>query len=163
MQKCAKNAPQCAKTTLACTKKCANMHQKRKTCSKNALRCAKKYIQMRKETTRMRQNAPRCTRMHNDAKECSRTVRMHQNGRECQRMPEDTQNAPECIFFRGARHLFCLLHHLKSFRCIHLRLVFSWVFTGPERCPPRSSFWTSGEAILSLQEGSKRAKLQQIF
>ena len=92
---------------------CTRMHQ-------TAAECTRMY-QNAEECARMHQDAPRCTRMHNDAKECSRTVRMHQNGRECKRMPEDTQNAPECIFFRGARHLFCLLHHLKSFRCIHLR------------------------------------------
>ena len=75
----------------------------------------------------MHQNAPEWIRMHQDAPECTRTqqdalgyTRMRQNVPECPRMHE---NAPECIFFRGARHLFCLLHHLKSFRCIHLRFL----------------------------------------
>ena len=40
---------------------------------------------------------------------------------------------------------------------------FSLVFTGPEGGAPRSSFWNSGEAILSPQEASKRAKLQEHF
>ena len=66
----------------------------------------------------MHENAPECTRMHQNAPECTR---MDQNGSGCARMH---QNARECcIFFPGVRHLLCLLHYVKSFRCISLRFV----------------------------------------
>ncbi len=41
--------------------------------------------------------------------------------------------------------------------------LYSSQVTGPERGAPRSSFWTSGDVIVSPQEVSKCAKLDEIF
>ena len=160
---------------------CIRLHQNAPDCTRmqqNAL----ESIRMQHdapECTRMKQDAPRCTRMHQNAAGC---IRIHQNAPECTRMPEDARECTRMYILPGRSASVLLASPLEELPLYSSQVglivtvmmgmakfkkrhfwYFSWVFTGPEGGAPRSSFWTSGEAILSIQEGSKRGKLQQIF